>query len=169
MRTSLALAAPVFAIAASLAVTSCARPEPPRLTPRQAVVTTVDATGMNLDLQIDAYNPNRFDLSARSVTATIVVDQRLSLGPVTIPSGVTLPAQQTTTLAVPAQVKWVDVTSLALFALAGRPVPFRVDGTATIGGERLNVDLPLHLDGTITPEQLRAAAIRSVPARPATP
>jgi hypothetical protein len=58
------------------------------------------------------------------------------------------------------------VGALALLAASNRPAPYTIDGTVTIGGERLNVDLPLHMTGTITHEELVQVTTRSLPAIP---
>jgi hypothetical protein len=41
-------------------------------------------------------------------------------------------------------------------------VPYTVDGTASIGGARLAFDVPFKLTGTITPEQLQQAGMKSL-------
>ncbi len=163
LRTITAL---VASMTIPLAVASCARPEPPQLAAKQVSVTGVALAGINVELKIDAYNPNGFDISALRVVARTVVDGRYDLGSMTIPSGVTLAARQTTSMTVPAEVKWGDATQVATLALANRPVPFRIDGTATIGSDKLNVDVPFHFEGSITPDQLRLAATRSLPPLP---
>ena len=48
-------------------------------------------------------------------------------------------------------------------------MPYTVDGTATVGGERLNVDVPFKLSGTMTPEQLQGALMKSLQGLPAIP
>ena len=144
-------------------VSACSRPEPPTLTPKQVTVNGVSLAGIDMHLQLDAYNPNTFALTARSLTAKIVLDGKYDAGTVTTNTSLTLAPQNTTPLDVPASISWTDLTQIATLASANRPIPYTVDGTATIGGEKLNVDLPFHLTGTLTPEQLRAAAMKSLP------
>ena len=76
-----------FAVVSAFSV-ACAKPEPPKLTPKQASVTGVSLAGVELRLQMDATNPNGFDLSTRSVTAKVVLDGKYDVGNVTAPSGV---------------------------------------------------------------------------------
>jgi len=152
----------LLSFAFAFAFAACARPEPPTLVAKQATVTGVTLAGVDLRLQVEAHNPNGFDLTARTVTAKVTLDGKYDVGTVTVPSGVTLPAGKSTMLDVPTSVKWTDLSQLVALAAANRPIPFTVAGTAAIGGEKLNVDVPFRIDGTMTPEQLGQAATRSL-------
>src|SRR5215510_12961424 len=50
---------------------ACGRPEPPTLTPERGEVTSVGPDGIHLVLHMGVKNPNRYDLSARSVTGRV--------------------------------------------------------------------------------------------------
>src|SRR5262249_54464696 len=106
------------------------------------------------------------ELSARSVTGKVVLDGKYDLGSATISKPISLPAGARTTLDVPLALNWHDVGALAQLAAQSRPVPYSVDGTVTVGGERLNVDLPFHMTGTITQETLVEVTTHSLPAIP---
>lgn len=147
----------------------CEKPQQPQLTPKEAQVTSVDLTGFDMKVKMDAYNPNGFDLAIRTVVARIVVDGNQDLGTVTSSQLFTLPAKARTTIDVPMAVKWKNMQVLVTLASAKKPVPYTVDGTATVGGERLNVDVPFKLAGTITPEQLQSAVAKSLQGLPAIP
>ena len=152
-----------------LAAFGCKKPDPPTLTPKQATVTGLTLAGVDLQLDVDALNPNSFDLQAQRVTARVVVDGKYDVGTVTVNSGLTLPAGKSVTISVPVSVKWTDLTQMVTLAAANRPIPYTVEGTATIGGSTLNVDLPFHLDGTLTQAQLTQAALNSLPGGLKTP
>lgn len=145
---------------------SCTKPDPPVLTPKSAKVTEVTPAGVGLALSVEAYNPNGVDLSARSVTGKIVLDGKYDLGTTTVSKPVSLPAGARTTLDIPLSVAWNDMTALATLATSNRAAPYTVDGTVTVGGERLNVDLPFHMTGVITHDELVQATMRSIPAIP---
>src|SRR5512132_2132749 len=102
--------------AAAIALVACAKPEPPRLTPLSARVTAISPLGIDVELKLDAENPNASDLSARSVTATITVDGRFTLGSVTVPHAIKLPAHKKTTLDVPVSSRWKDLSGLVSLA-----------------------------------------------------
>lgn len=156
----------LVAIVAFAAVIGCSKPQPPQLTPQQAKVTSVDATGFDMNVKMDAFNPNAFELTVQSVVAHVIVDGNQDLGTVTASQPITLPANAHTALEVPMNVKWKNATGFAAIAAARRAVPYTLDGTATVGGNRLNVDIPFKLQGTMTPEQLQQAGLKSLQAIP---
>lgn len=148
---------------------ACSKPQQPQLTPKEVTVTAVDLSGFDMRVKMDAYNPNGFDLAIRSVVAHVVVDGNQDLGTVTSSQPVTLPAGARSTIDVPMTAKWKNLEGIATLAGAKKSVPYTVDGTATVGGERLNVDVPFKLSGTMTPEQLQGALMKSLQGLPAIP
>lgn len=153
-------------LAAALSLVACSRPEPPTLKPEVAAVTAVTAQGIDLRVQIQAYNPNGIDLTTRSVKATVLLDGKIDVGTVTVPTPLKLPAKAWTRIEAPLSVKWQDLTSIATLAAQSRGVPYQVNGTVAIGGETLNVDLPFRLAGTLTHEQLVTVIGNSLPGLP---
>jgi LEA14-like dessication related protein len=151
-----------FAVALIATAAACSKPQPPQLTPKEAKVTAVDISGFDMRVKMEAFNPNAVDLSVRSVVAHVVVDGNQDLGTVTSSTVVNLPANARTVIDVPMNVKWTNVGVVASLAAAKKPVGYTVDGTATVGGERLNVDIPFKVTGTITPEQLQQALVKSL-------
>jgi LEA14-like dessication related protein len=156
---------PFFA-AAALVLVACAKPEPPKLTPLSAKITSISPLGIDVALKLEAENPNGNDLTARSVTATITLDSRYVLGTVTVPNRINLVAHQKTILDVPVSSRWQDLSSLVTLAAAGKDVPYKVDGTVELGGDLLSIVVPFHLAGTLTREQLAQATINSLPKIP---
>lgn len=171
MRTSFWAAFAVAAIAAlaSVGLWGCNKPKPPQLTPKEVAVTSVDMGGFDMRVKMEAFNPNGFDIAVRSITAHVVVDGTQDLGTVTASQPITLPANARTLIDVPMNVKWKGIGGLAALAQARKPVPYTVEGTATVGGESLNVDLPFKLTGTITPEQVQQALAKSLKGIPGLP
>ncbi|MBX3187613.1 MAG: LEA type 2 family protein [Labilithrix sp.] len=147
----------------------CSPPAPPTLTPKEAKVTTLDLAGIDLRVTMEVHNPNKIDLAVRAVTARVLLDGKHDLGTMTITQPVTLPAGARTLVEVPLSMKWKDATLFGVFAAAKRSVPYTIDGTATIGGERLNVTLPFTMKGVVTAEELTAATLKSLKGLPAIP
>jgi LEA14-like dessication related protein len=154
------------AAALALALAACSRPEPPTLTPELATVTRVTPAGIDLQVRLDAYNPNGIEISARSVKANVMLDGKYDVGTVTVPMPLSLPAKKRTRLDVPLSVKWRDLTGLAALAASNRGVPYQLDGSVSLGGDTLNVDVPFRMGGTITHEQLVQAVTNSLPKLP---
>jgi LEA14-like dessication related protein len=155
----------LFATALALSV-GCSKPDPPVLTPKAAKLSGVTLAGVTFDLSVEAFNPNSVELSARSVTGKVVLDGKYDLGTATIDKPVTLPAGARTTLDIPLALSWHDMSAFAQLATSNRAAPYAIDGTVTVGGQRLNVDLPFHMTGTITHEELVQVTTKSLPAIP---
>jgi LEA14-like dessication related protein len=149
-------------VGSSLAASGCSKPKAPQLTPQEARVVAVDMNGFDMRVKMDAFNPNGLSLSVRAVAAHVVVDGNQDLGTVTSSTPFDLPANAHTALDVPMRVKWKGIGGLAAIAAAKRPVPYVVDGTATVGGENLNLDVPFKLQGVLTADQLQQAAVKSL-------
>ena len=152
--------------AAALVLVACAKPEPPRLRPLSAKVTTISTQGIDVALKLEAENPNDSAITARSLTATITLDGRHVLGTVTVPHNITLPPHQKTVLDVPVSSRWKDLAGLGTLAMAGKDVPYRVEGTVELGGSAVSVNVPFTVEGTVTREQLNQAALSSLPKIP---
>ena len=149
-------------VLASAGISGCTKPKNPQLTPKEVAVTSVDISGFDMRVKMDAFNPNGFDITVRNIVAHVILNGTQDLGTVTASQSITLPANAHTPIDVPMNVKWKGLGGLASLAQARGPVPYTVDGTATVGGESLNVDLPFKLEGKITPEQVQQAAAKSL-------
>lgn len=158
-----------LASALALALCSCSRPEPPRVTPVSASLISISTLGMDVNLKLDAENPNDSELSARSLTAKVTLDGKYEVGTVNVPSQIKLPPKKKTRIDVPASLKWSEIASVAALATQKRDVPFQVDGTMAVGGESLHLDVPFHLTGLLTHDQIVKAAISSIPKIPGIP
>ncbi|MCL2723423.1 MAG: LEA type 2 family protein [Polyangiaceae bacterium] len=158
---AIALAACVLVAAISLA--GCAKPEPPELTVKQVKVSRIDLGGIEITVDVETFNPNSIELSARRVTGQVLVDGRYDLGTVTVEKPVVLPAHGKTNIETPLSLSWQSVTTLASIAVSNRPVPYTVKGTVNVGGDRLNIDMPFTTQGTFTAQELAQAAARSLP------
>jgi LEA14-like dessication related protein len=151
----------------AFALSACAKPKPPQLTPKEVIVTDVSLRGFDMRVKMDAFNPNGFDIAVRAITAHVMLGGTQDLGTVTVTQPMSLPAKAHALIDVPLNVKWMGLVGLGSLAQAQKPIPYTVDGVATFGGESLNVDLPFKLAGEITPEQIRQAAAKSLQGIPA--
>ena len=61
----------LFAIATALCIGACSKPEPPKITPHAARVTSVTPLGVELALELDVENKNAFPLIVQEVTGTL--------------------------------------------------------------------------------------------------
>jgi LEA14-like dessication related protein len=155
-----------FAAASALA---CSKPAPPTLVPVSATVIELTPQGLDLTLALNATNPNGVSLSSQGVTAHVVVDKSVDLGSVTSTQAVSLAAGQTTLIQVPISVPWTSVLTLVQLGASNRAVPYAVDGTVAMGGTLVNVEIPFHLEGSVTHQQIVSATTRSIQGMPALP
>ncbi len=151
---------------AGLFLGACSRPKPPTITPEKGELTSIGPDGIHLVLHLGVENPNRFELSARSVTGRVLLEGKYDVGGVAISEPFRLPAQQVTRLSVPATLALRDVPVVLGLAAANRDITYDVNGTVNVGGDSLNVNLPFHLSGQLTHEQLLRATMNSLPRFP---
>jgi LEA14-like dessication related protein len=158
-----------LALAAALSVASCSRPDPPKLTPEQASITSITPSGIGLSLTLDAYNPNSIALSTQSVKAKVTFDGKYNAGDVNVATPLSLPAGKHTKLEIPLTVKWNDLAGLIALGASNRDVPYQVEGTLTLGGDTLNVDVPFRISGIMTHAEIKRATLSSLPSLPGLP
>jgi LEA14-like dessication related protein len=147
-------------------LTACSRPEPPTLTPEKGEVSSVGPDGIHLVLHFGVKNPNRYELSARSVTGRVKLAGQYDVGSVTVTQPFQLAPGKTTPMMVPMTVGLKDVPLVLGLAATNETLPYDVEGTVNVGGENINVDLPFRLSGLVTQEQLLKATVNSLPRLP---
>ena len=159
----------MFMVLGLVTMLGCSKPKPPQLTPEATSVTSVSGKGIGIRVVLAAYNPNDFDLNTRSVEGTIKLGDTVTLGPITKPHGVKLPANKSTNVELELEATWGQAVQLAQLATSGPQVPYVVEGKVTIGGETLNVDLPFSIKGEVSQTQLIAAGLKGLPPIPGLP
>jgi LEA14-like dessication related protein len=137
----------------------CSKPKPPTLTPRSAQVSAIKPDGVQLALVLAAHNPNGFPIVASAVNGTFELQDGTPLGAAQSTESFTIPSEGDQDLKATLDVRFQSLSVLAPYALQAKPVPYRVRGSARIGGENLNVDVPFSIDGVLTPEQVVAAGL----------
>jgi hypothetical protein len=153
-------------LATVVAVAGCSRPEPPTILPEKVTITTIGPGGIGLLLDIVLENPNAIELAGRSLSARVILDKKQDLGTVTVPNGLKLAAKQKTPMSLPMSLPWKDVTALLSLAGQARDIPYDIDGSLTVGGETFHADVPFHLSGVLTHQQLVQATVNSLPRLP---
>jgi hypothetical protein len=145
---------------------ACNRPKPPTITPEKGELAAIGPDGIHLMLHLGVENPNRFDLSANSVTGRVLLDGKYDVGSIAVSQPFRLPAGQVTRLSVPTTLALRDVPVVLGLAASNRDLAYDVDGTVNVGGDSINVNLPFHLSGQLTHEQLLRATMNSLPRLP---
>ena len=153
-----------------LVLAGCSKPVPPTLTPKSATVKSVTAEGIQVALTIDVDNPNDIPLSAQSVKAKVTLADKVELGEVEVDTKVSVAAKSHKEIVAPLEVKWSDVSSIAMLAAANDTIPFTVDGTAAVGVKDAHIDVhfdvPFKAHGSVTREQLVEITNKALPKLP---
>jgi LEA14-like dessication related protein len=152
-----------FVILFALALASCVKPTPPTVTPKALRVVTIRPTGLELQVELDVYNPNSFPLVVSSVEGVVELGGGVELGRARSSLDGRIPAKTTTPVSSRISVSWTNLPALSPFLLTDQPVEYRFRGTAAVGGERLNVNLPFELQGKLTRAELLQAGIAALP------
>jgi LEA14-like dessication related protein len=144
--------------------TACAKPKPVELTPQSLQLSSIGPDGAVLALLLDVHNPNGFPISASAVSAVVELQDGSELGRGSATPAFTIPAEGNVSLPAQLSTRWTNVALLAPYALAAKPLPYRVRGSARLGGESLNVEVPFTISGQLTPEQVLRAGMRGAAA-----
>ncbi len=156
----------LLVLLAATFVTACSTPTPPTLTVKDSKITSMDIAGAVVTADLDAYNPNSFDIVVKSFEGRMVVDGNKDMGAVSLQKPITLTANAHTTVAAPLALKWQDLSPLTSLALSPRAVPYVVSGTAHAGTSSVAIDVPFRAEGSITREQVTSTVAGSLPAMP---
>jgi LEA14-like dessication related protein len=157
-------------LATTLTLSGCAKPEPPRVTPKAVRVTALGPAAVDLALDLDVYNPNSFPLVAQSVEGALLLGSGVELARGRAVPEHSIPAKETAAVTTTLNVPWTNLNALLPLALSSQSVPYKFVGTARIGGERLNVSVPFELNGQLDRTQLLQIGLRGLmPPPPATP
>jgi LEA14-like dessication related protein len=139
---------------------ACSKPKPIEITPESAQLSAIGPDGVTLALVLDVHNPNTFAIRGSAVTANLELQDGAELGRGSAMSDFTIPANGNLALPARLDVRWTNIALLAPYALGGKALPYRVRGSARLGGESLNVDVPFSISGQLTPEQAISAGLR---------
>lgn len=152
-----------------LLLLGCSKPQPPTITPKRGSVTSVGPDGVGLRLEFEAYNPNGFAINVRSVKAKATFDSSIKLNEVSSATAISLPSKVTSPMSVDVKVPWNSLPQLMALATSKTQVPYTVEGSVSVGGDNLNVDIPFSMTGKVTQQELVTAGLNSLPAIPGLP
>jgi len=158
MRQTVTLAS--TALVCATLTTACFKPKPVEITPQSLQLSSINPDGVGLTVVLDVHNPNGFPISASAVTAVIELQDGSELGQGSATPAFTIPAQGNAAVTAELGMHWTNIALLAPYALNAKPLPYRLRGSARIGGESLNVEVPFTISGQLTPDQVLQAGIR---------
>ena len=124
-----------ISLAAALTMLGCAGGlnnfKEPDLTLRQVTVRGVGLTGGNMDLTVDVFNPNGFDLRGTKLQLGFDVEGS-HVGDITYVDEFQVQRGDTTSLVLPLRFNWNGVSSAVRAALGYGDIPYTMRGQATV-------------------------------------
>ena len=151
----------------ALLLGACSPPDPPVITPRSAEVTAATTQGLGLRVHCNVRNGNRIPLTVQRVSVHVTLAAR-DLGTNTLERTTHLPSRVDVPMDLDVQVPWGDLPGILLVTALNENLPYRLDGTARVGGRDLNIDVPFVLESTLPRSLLLGAAGSVVPGLGAT-
>jgi LEA14-like dessication related protein len=104
----------------------------PDITLKEIQVTGLGLTGGTLNLALDVFNPNDYQLRTTRLELGIDLEQ-VHFGDALLETPVELPSQQHSLVTVPVRFEWAGVGAGARALLTRQGVRFGLTGVATIG------------------------------------
>lgn len=156
--------APGLLVLSSL-TNSCEKPQPPRVEPRAIRVTSISPTRIGLEVELEIHNPNGFALLVHKARGRLAVGNAVEIGTGEATLDGSVPAKSSKVVPAAISLNWTNVQVLVPLALTASSVPYSFEGTASLGSERLNVDVPISLSGELTQAQLLQAGFNGLSGR----
>jgi LEA14-like dessication related protein len=128
---SIALAASMVAVAACASLGRQAFEEP-IVTFKDVQVKGVGLSGGSVDVVLNVYNPNNFQLDATKLTYALLVDTLL-FGSGELDSRFTVQRKDSTEVRLPLDFRWAGMNEAAREMINTGSVPYRVRGAITVG------------------------------------
>jgi LEA14-like dessication related protein len=142
---------PIAAVVVAVLVTACATLgrvafKNPVVTLQNVHVNGLGFNGGSLDILLNVYNPNHFDLDATRVTYQLFVDT-IPLGTGATDSSFTVNDGDTTQVRLPLSFTWSGAGQAARSLMNTGTVNYRVAGDITVGSTLGTVTLPYDRTG----------------------
>ncbi|HET7550736.1 MAG TPA: LEA type 2 family protein [Gemmatimonadaceae bacterium] len=118
----------------------------PVVTLKNVRVNGLGFNGGSVDIMLNVYNPNRFDLDATRLTYKLFVDT-IPLGTGATDSTFTVSDGDTTQVSLPLSFTWADASQAARSLMNTGTVNYRVVGDLTVGSSMGTFTLPYDRTG----------------------
>ena len=153
----------VAAIAVAAVVVGLRRVTVPTVAVVGVRVEAVRREGMVLRVDAEVDNRNAFAITVQSVDVAATLEGHAMGRPRVVAVPVRLPARASTRVALEVDTPWGEALSLAWSAASQERFRYRADGYVRVGSERLDVRVPLHVEGFLTRAEVLAVVRASVP------
>jgi LEA14-like dessication related protein len=122
-----------------LLLSGCPTVYAPQIRTQRADITGVTNGGLAMQVSLTIFNTNDFDVSLDEITANLNLNGS-DLGTVESDQLWTLPAQRDTQVVTQFVIPYTDLPGLAISAIVGGQIPYRVTGEASVDGAPVTVE-----------------------------
>lgn len=146
----MAAGAAVIAASAACAGLGLGGFQEPVVTVRDVVVNGVGLNGGSVDINLNVYNPNRFDLDGTRLTYTLWVDS-VQFGTGTTSERFVVQDKDSAVVRLPLSFTWSGVGAAGRALMNTGTVNYRVAGDITVGSAVGNFTVPYDRNGRFSP------------------
>lgn len=145
---------------------ACTEPlKAPTLKPEVISTTRIAPSGAEIDVTVDADNPNAAALTTRSIETKVNIGGRPDIAQVQLGSPLTLAARAHTKVKLSIRVVWRDPAAIATLAATKQTATFVVDGTVELSDGKNSIHAPFQVNGGMSAADLaQAAGVAAPPA-----
>jgi LEA14-like dessication related protein len=127
--------------------------EKPSFVLREIILSPSSLTEVNLLLGLDVQNPNRFDLTLKSLEYVVFLDNE-EIGTGRLEKEILVPASSTTQVQVSVAARFKDLGGSLKAIINGNDLPYKIDGKATVKTVFGSSYFPFSKDGRINLKNL---------------
>jgi LEA14-like dessication related protein len=140
----------LFLCALSICLMSCLSwiLEKPSFVLRGVIISPRSFTEMNLLIDLEAQNPNRFDLTLKSFECTIYLKNE-EIGKGRLKNEILIPSSSTTRIQVPVDAKFKDLGASLKAIFTGGDLPYKIEGKADVSTAFGSLNFPFSKEGPI--------------------
>ncbi len=122
--------------------------EKPTFTPKEVSITHISSSDFKVLFGVEVQNPNSFDIRLRALEYAISIHGQ-EIGKGRLEEEILIAGASTTLVRVPLQVKFRDLGIPFGFALAGKALPYKIEGVAIIHARLGTATFPFSKTGEI--------------------
>lgn len=122
--------------------------EKPSFVLRGVILSPRSFTEINLLIDLDVQNPNRFDLTLKSFECAIYLKNE-EIGKGRLKNEILIPSSSTTRIQVPIDAKFKDLGGSLKTIFTGGDLPYKIEGNANVGTAFGSLNFPFSKEGPI--------------------
>ncbi len=122
--------------------------EKPVFTPKEVSITRFSSGELHLLFGVEVQNPNNFDIKLRALEYTISINNQ-EMGKGRIDEEVVIAKSSTTMVRIPLQANFRNLAIPLGFVIAGKDLPYKIDGLAVIKARLGTASYPFSKTGEI--------------------